>query len=154
MGMFDYLKVEYPLPLTADQLARAEWQTKDTPSQFMDEYRLTADGRLIEPQIERFTIPEDERPYCKGKRPEDRTDLDKLFGMMGSRLLGEKDLHWHGGVSFYDSIDDEWFEFHALFENGTVKAIVRVPGYGQDAVSDLNADTTLTQRGSDATNLT
>lgn len=44
MGMFDYLKCEYPLPVEgANDL---EYQTKDTPAQYMDIYTIRADGTL------------------------------------------------------------------------------------------------------------
>lgn len=45
MGMFDYLKCEYPLdaPSTVE-----EWQTKDTPGQFLGTYTITKDGLLLE----------------------------------------------------------------------------------------------------------
>lgn len=44
MGMFDYLRCAYPLP---DEAPAGGWQTKDTPSQLLEEYVINADGRLV-----------------------------------------------------------------------------------------------------------
>ena len=44
MGMFDYLRCKYPLPVEgANDL---EFQTKDTAAQWMDKYEIHADGTL------------------------------------------------------------------------------------------------------------
>lgn len=48
MGLFDYIECDYPLPDGFDpKVARATFQTKDTPSQQLDTYVITADGRLL-----------------------------------------------------------------------------------------------------------
>lgn len=44
MGLFDCLKCKYPLPLPGAN--DREYQTKDTPSQFMDQYEIREDGTL------------------------------------------------------------------------------------------------------------
>jgi hypothetical protein len=44
MGMFDHLKCKYPLPDAGDN--DLEYQTKDTPAQFLDNYEIRADGSL------------------------------------------------------------------------------------------------------------
>lgn len=49
MGMFDCLRCEYPLP---DEAPATGWQTRDTPNQFLQEYVITADGRLVDPNGE------------------------------------------------------------------------------------------------------
>lgn len=45
MGLYDELRVEYPLPDGWDPQGRL-FQTKDTPDQYLSLYVLTADGRL------------------------------------------------------------------------------------------------------------
>ena len=45
MGMFDYLRCEYPLP---DEAPVDGWQTKDTPNQVLEKYVITRDGRLVD----------------------------------------------------------------------------------------------------------
>lgn len=44
MGMFDYLQCKYPLPNAGDN--DLEYQTKDTPAQFLDRYEIRVDGSL------------------------------------------------------------------------------------------------------------
>ncbi len=44
MGVYDYLRCEYPLPVGG--VNDVEYQTKDTPSQWCDNYEITKDGRL------------------------------------------------------------------------------------------------------------
>ena len=44
MGMYDYLACKYPLPHASDN--DLEYQTKDTPAQFLDHYEIRADGSL------------------------------------------------------------------------------------------------------------
>jgi hypothetical protein len=44
MGMFDYLRCRYALPVSgANEL---EFQTKDTDSQYLDNYEIREDGTL------------------------------------------------------------------------------------------------------------
>jgi hypothetical protein len=51
--MFDFVTVEYPLP-DAGAAEVKEWQTKDFPDSLLENYRITADGRLV--SIERCWI--------------------------------------------------------------------------------------------------
>jgi hypothetical protein len=44
MGMFDYLKCEYPLPV--EGFEGRLFQTKDTPEQSLDHYVIKEDGTL------------------------------------------------------------------------------------------------------------
>lgn len=47
MGLFDYIRCEYPLPDGFD--GDVEYQTKDTPNQYLDRYTIAEDGRLLDP---------------------------------------------------------------------------------------------------------
>ena len=44
MGMFDYIRCNYKMPISV--IGNAEYQTKDTPAQFMDHYEIRPDGTL------------------------------------------------------------------------------------------------------------
>lgn len=61
MGMFDLLRCEYPLP--DPRFQNEEFQTKDTPVQFLDEYRITGDGFLEHCDYDLVSVPPEERPY-------------------------------------------------------------------------------------------
>src|ERR1039458_8242842 len=59
MGLFDYLKFECDLPPEMIQ-EDGNYQTKDTPAQYMEKYTVTADGRIIYHAVEReFVLDED-----------------------------------------------------------------------------------------------
>lgn len=61
MGMFDYLRCEYPLP--APDAQHLEFQTKDTDSQFLDEYAIRADGTLW---VQEYDTEDRSDPKAKG----------------------------------------------------------------------------------------
>lgn len=127
MGLFDYLKIECELPgLTAEQVKSSSWQTKDTPEQYMERYRLTADGKLMHQEVRYDTTPEDERPLCKDKPPKDRTDVDKFCGMLTSVVLGEKDQKWSGCLEFHGGPDGSFITFAAWFKGGVCVDIQRL----------------------------
>jgi hypothetical protein len=52
MGMFDYIRCEMPLPVTPEPPPDGEFQTKDTPAQYLDNYKITRDGRLLHEQYD------------------------------------------------------------------------------------------------------
>lgn len=93
MGMFDYIRVEVPLP---DGWQPDELQTKDFDCELVC-HVITHDGILMLERIDNTEIvPKEDRPY-----PND----DGLLGMVGS-LKHEKSLHdshFHGIVNFYGS---------------------------------------------------
>jgi hypothetical protein len=46
MGVFDYIRCDFPLP---DGFAGGvKFQTKDTPAQYLETYIITSDGRLLD----------------------------------------------------------------------------------------------------------
>lgn len=104
MGMFDYLKCKYPLPVAG--CVDKEFQTKDTPSQYMDLYMIREDGTLW--QNTKYgnvaAHPEDEHP-------DPVTDFT-------------------GEVRFYSSWEPRrdgkgggWIEFSAYFTNGKLDVL-------------------------------
>ena len=101
MGMFDNLRCEYPLPVPGAN--EREYQTKDTPSQFLATYFITKDGKLthIEPHWEEY----------------DPGDL--------TTLKAYKDDDFTGEIRFYDCDREgkNWLEFSAYFWKGDLKHI-------------------------------
>jgi hypothetical protein len=128
MGMFDYIKCEYPLPDI--ELQNEMFQTKDTPDQFLSLYTITKDGRLIYHSYSEEEVPEDERELCKGKPPEQRTDFDKFCGCIRRVDTGTVDVNYNGNLRFYTFIGNakNWYEYNAVFVNGTAQNIVRAGG--------------------------
>lgn len=143
MGMFDYIRCEYPLP---DEGANElEYQTKDTPDQFMEHYLITSDGRLLKTtESVAYTEKEYEKlePSAWGVRPWFR------------RVKIEEEVPYHGYIEFYSSnimasgprgvvtankAEPTWWEYRAKFTDGK---LVELTG-GKSADSDLGPVITL-----------
>ena len=124
MGMYDNVYCEYPLP--EKQVQAAVFQTKDFDNNCMDKYVISEGGRLYFCNYEIKTVPEDERPLCKYKAKEDRTEWDKFCGMIEQDWKSRKDMNYHGIVNFYISQKEEWFEYNAKFTNGQLETIERI----------------------------
>lgn len=104
MGAFDYVRCHYPLPVGG---ARAlEYQTKDTPAQWLDLYEIRADGTL----------------WHQDYDTEDRSDpnadgLARLFGCATRVNERWEPVALTGEVVFYSGD----FEFSAYFVRGKLK---------------------------------
>lgn len=95
MGMYDELRCHYPLPV-AGANAR-DYQTKDTPYQYLYRYEITAEGVL---RHQEWGVDEDAKP----------------------EWIGYPDFV--GEVRFYDlDKDGGWIEFSAYFVNGMLKEL-------------------------------
>lgn len=112
MGMFDYLRCEYDLPIHD---APAEgWQTKSTPAQAMDVYTIRKDGTLWGQE---YDIEDRSNPNAKG--------LNRIRGM--ATRVNHRDVRctMTGEVRFYTSKDGDWgrgwIEISAYFVNGQIK---------------------------------
>ena len=112
MGMFDYLRCEYKLPVKDSNSIL--FQTKDTPNQFMDEYLIDENGDLYE---EEYDI-------------EDRSDKTKgpfgaMLGCMTRVNIRKVKSDYTGEIRFYGFKDDinhkGWIEYSAYFESGKIK---------------------------------
>lgn len=113
MGMFDYVRCSYPLPVEGAN--GLEFQTKDTDSQWMDEYEIREDGTL----------------WHQAYETEDQSDPTKegfeaFVGCM-TRVneRWERD-NYTGAMSFYTDFKGGWLEFSALFKDGHIQAVVVV----------------------------
>jgi hypothetical protein len=91
MGMFDDLRVLYPLPFGGRD---TEFQTKDTHAQFCDQYELREDGTLW------------------------REAYDGGIGEHRTNIRWEQEV-WTGKLCFYTPIGtDGWLEYIALMREG------------------------------------
>ena len=120
MGMFDTLRCDYPLPHHQD----AEFQTKDLAylvhgesgmGGFLDEYRITADGRLMLHRHDR----------------EWRDDPETFLGgyLESVRDWWEEVTDAHGDIRIYtcqahaDNEGSDWVEFRVRFTHGQVERV-------------------------------
>lgn len=103
MGMFDYVEVD-----KSWGLPDAEWQTKDTPNQYLDSFRIEADGSISE-QV--YETEDQSAPNAEG--------LMRLVGCMARVNLQRVQVKdYRGRIDFYSTIDDVWHEYSALFNDG------------------------------------
>jgi hypothetical protein len=119
MGMFDYIRCEYPLP--DPEYQDLDYQTKSLDRQ-LNSYTITEDGRLLWHYVQYEIIPEHQRepplsPPVFREVEGSREDIEMLF---------------HGTINFYmtypeDMKDDEyeWVEYQACFTHGKVDWVKR-----------------------------
>ena len=106
MGMFDYMHYE-----------SKEYQTKDTPSQFLDHYKIEVDQE----SGQTFLWEENyEAEYVK--------DTESMFGghIKRDNLRWEKCEKFDGLIRFYRFENKVWDEYNALFMNGKLIKIEQI----------------------------
>lgn len=113
MGMFDYLKCKYPLPdAGANDL---EYQTKDTPAQFLDHYEIRADGSLWHLA---YDIEDKSDPHAEG------------FARWAGRIsyVNERwePVPFTGEIRFYHYANETRTEFSAYFVNGMLNLLTPI----------------------------
>ena len=132
MGMFDYLKCDYPLPDFDYQ--DALFQTKDLDC-FLETYTITKEGILLAHRITYKTATEEELLAAI----EARSDLNRmekslcLREMIGyGSVIPDKEwdelLPYHGDIYFYDfdKSGKGLVTFKARFAGGRVAYIVKI----------------------------
>ncbi len=140
MGLFDYIRVEYPLPEGYEHIQDVAFQTKDLDDPYMAEYWITASGLLVRRDYVYEDIPEQEQvPYPPPfdgilfRQTTRRTDVYTEEDMQAHRDL----LFYHcergpgrveaapGKDSGVTTVND-WtmYEFIARFTHGMLEYIV------------------------------
>lgn len=133
MGMFDYLRCDYPLPDDPPEWVKRDnekfsFQTKDTPRQWMERYIITSDGKLIHQAVDYIETPLEERPHY-GEPDFATSPVLQLAGCTRAVPLGDVWLYdYHGDLFFYTSGKDvsDWYEYRARFSEGKLLSIIRV----------------------------
>lgn len=122
MGMYDNLKINRQmLPISDDVRKRIksddQWQTKDFEC-ILSMAEIRDDGTLW------FR-------YARNVWDENvKTGIYDITGKLGG--LVEVDVKWiqledyFGYIYFYDTIDNEWYEFRAKFNDGKLLSVERV----------------------------
>lgn len=114
MGMFDQVRCRYSLPGVG--VLDVEFQTKDTPAQFGEDYEIREDGTLWRQHYE----------IVNRSDPTATDPLKRAFGRMT-----RENAHWEpellsGAMRFYTRLADEWLEFEGLFLDGVLQDVWRV----------------------------
>ena len=125
MGMFDWVKCEYPIPELEDVNFEKEFQTKSLENG-MDHYRIDSEGQLWRRFVQYEETPEEERPFYGT----DKWPSLSFVGAMREIEGSEKWEAWpyHGAVDIYTSIKDDdsrdWVNIAFLFSSGKVHSYI------------------------------
>lgn len=141
MGIYDCVHCEYPLPGLEDPTV-IEFQTKDLDT-FFDNYRITVEGKL---EVEEYDVEDRSDPYAKGLariigcctripkgwKPSDFSGTLNFYGDKNSGNLflisfkdgGKVEMLGENGV--VPRPEEEWFEFNAKFDHGTLTSVSRI----------------------------
>jgi hypothetical protein len=137
--MFDIVIVEVPLPDAGAAQVR-EWHTKDFLDPFMENYKITPDGRLLHELMHLEDRSDPQYPIGS---------IERLAGSATRIHDGWRDVQFHGILHFHgdkysgetrlisfapetlgqDLLHPEpaeWFEYNAKFTDGQLVSIERV----------------------------
>lgn len=104
MGLFDEIRFKAKLPIVGAEALT--YQTKDTPSQFMDSYEVREDGTLWH---EVYDV-------------EDRSDTNADGFLRIRGMMTRTNKHWEpcgmtGEIRFYTGDKGWWIEFSSYFRD-------------------------------------
>ena len=130
MGLYDDLTFEAGLnvgfPDFDGDPFDVTWQTKSIQREpLRDEYKITANGRLLKEDAEHEIVPEAERPGYDEEIGGFENDLEKMRGMLRKIHNGWTDTEYHGTFEFHNSIDGSYVSFEAKFTDGALVEITR-----------------------------
>lgn len=110
MGMFDHITCNHHL---IDKKYRDEiFQTKDTPAQLLDRYKIKEDGTLWH---EIYDIEDKSDPKAEG--------LMRFVGCMTRVNQRWKPVDYEGDLTFYTIDGDMWIKFKAVFKDNKLVSI-------------------------------
>lgn len=118
MGLFDTVIPEFQLP-DADAVNVDWWQTKDFDDPYMENYKITSDGRLLHEEVHYEDHSDKNAPPGS---------FESILGCMTPVHERWVDLNFHGILNFYGTAkpSGEWFEYNAKFTDGTLVSIERL----------------------------
>ena len=131
MGLFDRLtfedglEVEFP-DLGADPF-EVTWQTKSIARHepAMENYKVTANGRLFQEEAEYEHVPEEERPGYNEEIGGFGNEFERGRGMIKKVHQGWSDTEYHGIFEFHRTIDGDYVSLDAKFTDGQLVEITR-----------------------------
>jgi len=131
MGLYDRLTFEDGLDIEFPDVGanpfEITWQTKSLARRqpMMEHYKVTADGRPFEEDIEYERVPEEERPGYNEETDGLETPLEKMRGSQRTIHHGWTDTEYHGTFEFHATVDGEYVSLDAKFTDGRLVAISR-----------------------------
>jgi hypothetical protein len=108
MSIYDEIKFDYELPFN---LTGSTFQTKDTPSQCLDNYKIDKDGVLW---VERYNIEIDKNKFENNEIRGLLKKINKIWVPLNNFI---------GGIKFYIYEDEKLYVFSSYFVNGILKEL-------------------------------
>ena len=122
MGMFDHVRCNYPLP---DKEANAlDFQTKSMPISLLDNFEITADGKLQHEAYESGWIDDASAPFG---------------GYIERKNLRWEPVNFRGELEIHTSHDGLWYSYLLWFKNGCVADLQHGSGHGEPIPRVVNA---------------
>jgi len=129
MGMFDRLafedgfEVEFP-DIGADP-SEITWQTRSIARHqpTLENYKITADGRLFRQEADYEHVPEEDRPDYNEETDECDSPVRKMAGSRKKIHQSWSDTEYHGIFEFHGTIDGDYVSLEAKFTDGKLVAI-------------------------------
>lgn len=128
MGMYDSIYCRYPLPGLG--VLDDEFQTKDTPPQFLEVYEIREDGTLWHQE---YDVVDRSDPEATGLR--------RICGIMARENLRWAQEWYTGTIQFYTCREGKWIEFVAEFLGGKLQQIRACPEGGEPTRPRLTNNT-------------
>jgi len=131
MGLYDRLAFEDGLDIAFPDIDadpfEITWQTKSLARRrpMLENYKVTADGRLFEEDAEYERVPEEERPGYDEAIDGFESPMGKMRGSRRKLHHGWTDTEHHGTFEFHTSLDGEYVSLEAKFTDGQLVAISR-----------------------------
>ena len=131
MGLFDRVRFEDGLEVAFPDLGadpfEVTWQTKSIARHepMMENYKVTANGRLFSEEVEYEHVPEEERPRYDEAIGGFANELERGRGSRTQIHQGWSDTAYHGTFEFHRTIDGDYVSFDAKFTDGQLVAITR-----------------------------
>ena len=122
MGMYDYLFINTnKLPISDEEKdnlgVTPGWQTKDFDCLLTD-IHITDDGEILISKCVYIEVPKKDRLYPNAN------GLKGLFGSIVKDSEHFEKVLYDGCVEFYTNINDEFYEFKAIFVSGKLQSII------------------------------
>lgn len=131
MGLYDRLTFEDGLDVAFPDIGadpfEITWQSKSIPRRqpMLENYKVTADGRLFKEEAEYEEVPEEERPGYDEDIGGFEHEFERGRGSIQKVHQEWSDTAYHGTFEFHRTINDEYVSLKARFTNGQLIEITR-----------------------------
>lgn len=130
MGLFDRLTFEDGLDIEFPDFGadpfEVTWQTKSIARHepLRDEYKVTAEGRLLKEDADHEHVPKEERPYYDEEIGGFESSIRKMAGSRKKIHRGWSDTEYHGIFEFHRTINGDYVSLEAKFTDGQLVEII------------------------------